>query len=306
MALANRRGSRPGLETLEGRALLSGGTAPGRAGQTIGLANLQPVYSQADSAITLTVVRAAPAFGSIQVEVSTSKSLKGAGSALAGVQYQAVDQVVTFGRGETSKTLSIPIIVGASNPGQVTVNVGVIPLTPNVVNRVDATIQIDRNGDFTPPRIVSTRLISTSLAPEGLALTFSKPMDPASVTRLAAYRVTNISARVNPGAFSANDAVWSLFGGKSRRALSTIEPVVPLKSAAYDPSTNTVILIPSRPIAASGLFLVESSGASSATSLRDKSGNNMTGTFAVSVHRANSTGGKLSPPPVKSKRFKLL
>ena len=54
--------------------------------------------------------------GSLQVEVTTDPS-----SPYVGVNVGAVDQTVTFADGQSQATLTVPILAGAPNPGEVDV-----------------------------------------------------------------------------------------------------------------------------------------------------------------------------------------
>ena len=128
--------------------------------------------------------------------------------------------------------LTVPIIAGAPNPGEVDVNLTVTPIDPcpsqdlNIVVPVD-TLRILASDASIPPAIVAT-----DGTPQGIKLIVNKPMDPAQASNVKNYVVYSQTVQ------------GSDFGSPAMSWLETTP--VPLKSAEYDTATNTVTLIPRR------------------------------------------------------------
>ena len=143
------------------------------------------------------------------------------------------------------RTVDVPIHSGAPNPGLVP-----IALSVESQPRTRAWSQyhgVSRGGpDDVPPSILYVHMIK-----RGIAITFSKPMAPATVTNIRNYAVKfSPIAEVQPcrlgGCRPDPDA---------RQHVATIA----LKRAVYDPATNTVILIPKVSLSsASGTFQISS------------------------------------------------
>jgi hypothetical protein len=171
--------------------------------------------------------------GPLQVEVKTDPS-----SPAVGVNVGAVDQTVTFPEGQSQATLSVPILAGAYNPGEVDVTLTATPVNPptpvtsgggSLVLRILAS---DAYASI-PPTITTEQGTR-----QGIVLTFSKPMDPAG-----ASNVNNYAVRSWRGIDGVNGPFGlPLFGYHH----SISSESVPLRAAVYDPATNSVTLIPNR------------------------------------------------------------
>ena len=98
----------------------------------------------------------------------------------------AVNQIVTFAEGEDRKTITIPIITGAPNPGEVDVplTMSILAGPPNAVLDAPAVLKIKESADVIPPIIVGSRVNG-----KDIQLTFSEPMDPARVQDVKNYYV---------------------------------------------------------------------------------------------------------------------
>ena len=79
-----------------------------------------------------------------------------------------------------------------------------------------------------PPKVVS--IVATS---QEIVLSFNKPMNPAGASNVKNYAVYVVDTHV-PGVLDSS------LGGVTRVAVNSW----PLKSAVYDPATQTVTLIP--------------------------------------------------------------
>jgi hypothetical protein len=150
--------------------------------------------------------------GSLRVEVTTAPS------PYVGVNVGAVDQTVTFAAVQRQATLTVPILSGARNPGDVSVNltakiIDPAPAVPPVPFVLD--LRIVASDPTLPPKVVS--IVATS---QDIVLRFNKPMNPAGASNVKDYAVSVVNDSMNS---------W------------------PLKSAEYDPATQTVTLIPKHP-----------------------------------------------------------
>jgi len=267
---------RPRLESLEGRMLLSTMNVP-----TGGLAALpfnfvlpgsktsgiHAVASQQASSVTLTLHMDFPGLLKIpiQVEIATGPiptpstpvgsaqpevpmwvwgQPNGPGvtqpptsvpSAKPGVQYLPVDETITFPPGVTSERVTIPIVAGAANPGMLSfevtaTQVGVAGSQP-VGPEATEDVFLAQNINAPVPRIDGGHMVLSGGRVSGFVLHFSLPMDPASVQNVKAYSLKDDTVHWHPA---------GLFGPLGGGSDSTA--AVRLKTATYDPSTNTVDL----------------------------------------------------------------
>ena len=102
--------------SLVGSALIPGSPPPAQ------------VVGQQDGEATVWLTRSDNR-GRVQVQVKTDPS-----SPAVGVNVGAVDQTVTFANGQSGAAVTIPILSGAPNPGEVDVNLTITPIdrSPNV------------------------------------------------------------------------------------------------------------------------------------------------------------------------------
>jgi hypothetical protein len=252
---------RPLVESLEGRMLLSTVNAPTEpVAETLNFvapgsktSGVHAVASQQATSVTLTLQRSNP-YHSIQVEVTTGpipspstpvgsaqpevptilwgqwgeQPPTSVPSAQPGVQYQPVDETITFPVGVTSEPVTIPIVAGAANPGMLSFEVTATQL--GVKSGVTEDVFLAQNINAPVPRIDGVHMVSSGGRVSGFVLHFSMPMDPASVQNRNAYSLQDNTAHVHSG---------GLFGPWPSISYNT---VVRVKGATYDPSTNTVDL----------------------------------------------------------------
>ena len=182
------------------------------------------VVMQEDGEATVTLSRS-DAAGSLQVQVTTDPS-----APEVGVNVGAVDQTVTFADGQRSAALTVPILSGAPNPGEVDVYLSATPVgVPSVAipwSHLDLRIM---SSDPTLPPTIVTR----GSSPQRIVLTFSKPMNPVGVSRVKNYVVI-----LDNENFGGTLGKWFGIG-----VSSSLEPVR-LRSARYDRATLSVTLIP--------------------------------------------------------------
>ena len=220
---------------LEGRLLMAITLPPSPAqfvGFTVGPGYPTQFVTQQAGTATVTLSRS-DTTGSLRVEVTTDPS-----SPYVGVNAGAVDQTVTFADGQSLATLTVPIIAGAPNPGEVDVYLNMKALNPPAPppgnyspNPAPLDLKIVASDPTLPPKVVSE--LGTN---QGIVLRFNKPMDPVGASNVNNYSVI----WVNP---------WTTYTGFLKFPESTlIVKPVQFESAQYDPATQTVTLIPKHPI----------------------------------------------------------
>ncbi len=217
------------LSELEGRWLLSTAPAlthaPPPYWQTgVSFEESSQIATQQDGAAIVNVHRYVIRYPSAdttqpmplqQVRVTTDPS------PAVGVNVAPVDQILTFATGQTDALLSVPILAGAPNPGEVDVTLTLTPIDPppqspttSLSTSGPLELKIRASEAQIPPTIVYSKY-----TPQGVALTFSKPMDPAGASNVNNYRF---------------DVYMGIF----------VNPrPVKMKAAQYDPSTYTVSLV---------------------------------------------------------------
>jgi hypothetical protein len=224
---------------------LHGPAAPPRLGFTGTAPDGSIQVSQQSGTATVTLSRTEPT-GALQVRVTTLPS------PAVGVNVAPVDQTVTFNPGQTQASVSVPIIAGAPNAREVDAVLSLTPINPppNLVNAGQVELRVMANSDLIPPTIVAARR-----TPAGVALTFSKPMDPARVTNVANYALHATTTQKS----DTKDILGAVFLGKwSGLGTTTYSGQVRLRTATYDPATRTVTLIPARHLDASAQLTVTS------------------------------------------------
>lgn len=134
---------------------------------------------------------------------------------------------ITFKPGETMKVLTLklpPMPAGAwSYSASVSVSLPVLGWG-NGVQFAGVTV-------LTSPEKVPPAIVAHEYTPDGLKITFSKPMDPATVQDINNYSVKKLPQGPRPEGDHFVD-----------------EAPVALQSAVYDPETRTVTLVPTTPL----------------------------------------------------------
>ncbi len=189
----------------------------------------------------------------LQVRVTTDAS-----SPYVGVNVGAVDQVVTFAPNQYDAALTVPIIAGAANPGEVDVELTMTPVDPPPGLAVTMQVPVDELRIMAADATSPPAIVAMNGTPQGLQLIFNKPMDPAQ-----ASNVTNYAVYANSFHSSSHDEFLGVVIN-----FSTVRTPVPLKAAVYDAATNTVTLIPRRPILSYGMGFTVTQGAPSRAARR--------------------------------------
>jgi hypothetical protein len=186
----------------------------------------------------------------LQVVVATDPS-----SPAVGVNVGAVDQTVTFANGASQATVTVPILAGAPNPGEVDVDLTITPIDPPPDLRTPGPLELRilASDAMIPPKIVSVQG-----APQGIVLTFSKPMDPVGASNVNNYlvRATKTSVKTNSLGPLDNLTLPLHMGSPFSPSTHTVTQTVPLQAAEYDPATNSVTLVPKRKLTYSADIIV--------------------------------------------------
>lgn len=267
------------------------------------------LVSQSQSVATVTINRTL-ASGTLVVRFTTDSSPH------AGKNFRPVDTMVTFADGESTKTVQIPLIAGASNPGQIQVGLRLTPQTTGwatTTSRADPEVTSPRLRRLGGPpsvlrisskrEVVPPQVIATDLQTNGVTLTFSEPMDPARASDRRNYVLKRMRTE-NDGWVSW---VASPFGSHSSTKIERVS----IKSANYDPATNSVTLVTARPLTNATAYSVSSGRIAPAArtaahtapsgALTDTSGNILVSPTQTSRTAAGSfrfilPKGKTSPP----------
>jgi hypothetical protein len=290
------------VEPFERRALLSssaGTNASGgsRAAQDVAIRVPSPYVAQQASELNVTLVRTPAAGrrrldGPLTVEFSAFPASPSSGAQTAPIsakaQFTPIDQFVTFPAGQATERVSVPIKIGAPKPDLVPIVLAVTPSKPNGPAS-KTTVYLVSGPDAIPPSIIGVHMKK-----RGIAVTFSKPMAPATVENVHNYAVEYTPSQE----FNVTD----LTGVGLIQRLSKTARSVALQRAQFDPSTNTVILVPKGSLPASGTYQVASppslgstrSGPHKAQPLSDLQGNVLdpggapvSGAFSISIRRGH-------------------
>jgi uncharacterized repeat protein (TIGR01451 family) len=210
--------------------------------------------SETDGAVNLTVNRTDGTQGTVVVTYTTVN-----GTAIGGVNYLPTTGAIVFNAGETSKTITIPII----HDNQITPNLnfnvvltgsssggGVIGAqsTANVT-----VVNVDR--DTVSPLVTVVAPLTNGRVIYGIVVGFSKPLDPATASNTANYSLFLSGRDIKPGS-----------------------PNVPIQiiAAYYNSLNDTVTLVPAKPLSFGKFYGLAING-SSGSPIVDLSGNVLSG-----------------------------
>ncbi len=141
----------------------------------------------------------------------------------------AFAQSVTFPAGIESISVPVPLAQLASPTGNTQLGLIIQGGGPQVFG-MNQQIHVVSSPDAIPPTITDVHTIQTGHKITGISMTFSKAMDPVTVQDVRDYRLA-----LN-------------FGARSR--------AIALKSAQYDPATDTVILTTRGPLNPSATYQI--------------------------------------------------
>ncbi len=241
----------PQAELLEHRTLLSGSSAL----QHVGIDVPSAYISQQADQLTVTLVRSSggghsSSLGPLTVNFSAMEGSLGTGgvdvtSDVVPPQFTPVNQPVTFPRGVTSETVVVPIHSGAPNPGTVPMNLSVTSSSSSShqVRRSDLTVYLASSPEAVPPSIIGVQRVAG-----GIAVTFSKPMDPTTVQNIHNYAV-----KFSP---TQKFSLADLTGVGLIETLNNAKQSIALRRATYNASTNTVTLVANEQLGANGSYTI--------------------------------------------------
>ena len=153
-------------------------------------------------------------------------------------QFTPVNESITFPHGVTTETVAVPINYAAANPGTVPVHLSVTS-SSRTVAASDETVYLANSLDAVPPSIIAVQRVAG-----GIALTFSKPMNPATVQNIHNYAVKfSPSQKFNLADLTGVGLIQTLNYGKQSIAL---------RRATYNASTNTVTLVANEQLGLNG------------------------------------------------------
>jgi hypothetical protein len=289
-------------EILEGRALLSAAQPSNGALRTNGLHDIaikvpSTYVSQQSAAIYVTLVRtgssATLSNQSLTVDFSAQLGTVAGGdqveSATAADSFTPVNEPVTFASGQTTTTIAVPVNAAAAGTGLTPVQIAVAsPSHPR--QQSSATVYLTSGPDAVPPVITSVHLV-----PNGLSITFSKPMAPATVENLHNYKVVfHPSQAADTLAYNAAVGTYTDFVTPPHRVM--------FRGAKYDPATDTVVLLMRQTPGTQGSYRISSppslgtrrAAADKVAPLSDTEGNplaasgsHVPGYFAFTIYRGH-------------------
>jgi hypothetical protein len=290
------------LEPLERRALLASSSATNAAGgsravQDVTIRVPSSYIAQQASELNVTLVRTTAAGrrqldAPLTVEFSAAPGSPSSGAPTAPLStdqpFTPIDQFVTFPAGQSTETVSVPIKTGAPKPALVPIVLAVTP-PKRIGPAAKTTVYLVSGPDAIPPSIINVHMVK-----RGIAVTFSKPMAPATVENVHNYAVEYTPSQE----FNVADLTGV---GLIQRLSKTARPVA-LRRAHYDPSTNTVTLVPKDSLPSSGTYQIASpsslgsrrAGPHKAQPLSDLQGNVLdpgaapvSGAFSISIRRGH-------------------
>ncbi len=278
-------------ELLEHRTLLSGSSAS----QEVTIQVPSSYVSQQAEQLTVTLVRSRVGGGArnqapITINFSASEGSPTAGGTptdtSAQPQFTPVNEAVTFPQGATTETVVVPINSAAPNAGLVPVQLSVTANSRNVRGS-DQMIYLANSQEAIPPSIVGVTRVAG-----GIAVTFSKPMNPSTVDNIHNYAV-----KFSP---SQKFSLAELTGFGLIETLNSAKQGIPLRRASYDAATNTVTLVATEQLGPNGSYTVSSPASltskghspKKAHALSDQQGNPLAegekaGVFSITISKGH-------------------
>jgi hypothetical protein len=205
--------------------------------------------------------------------------------ASAASAFTPVDETITVPPGTTSETVRIPVNPGADTPAVVPIDISV---TSSLGERATPQTIYLESGTLPPqPALTSARMLVRGAQGAGFVLTFNQPMDPATVQDKANYLV---ETTFKPTA--ADYAGWLLDSFQAPPSVTW--KAIGMKSATYDPATNTVTLLSSRPLKTTAPYTIMNGRPLAKHQLKSAQGiplQYVTSTHGVTTHGPNQAGG---------------
>ncbi|MGO9466986.1 MAG: Calx-beta domain-containing protein, partial [Isosphaeraceae bacterium] len=214
------------------------------------------VYAGTGQAV-ITVDRFGPTGSPVSVGYSA-----GGGTGIPGRDYTRVTGTLSFAASQTSLSFVVPVSIDSTAAVSPIVDLtlaqpkGDVSLGP--ISTATLSITETAPVNTTSPAVISEALVTNGRAITAVVFGFSKPLDPNRATQLSNYGYYVISA----GAGSS----------------------IPLQSAAYNATAQTVTLVPSAPLPLDTFYQVTIDGHTSPflnNGLTDTYGNLLTGSSGV-------------------------
>jgi hypothetical protein len=278
-------------EPLEHRTLLSGSSAS----QHVAIDVPSAYVSQQANQLAVTLVRSSSTghnrnLRPVTIDFSAMEgSLTGNVKATLDVvppQFTPVNESVTFPAGVTTEKVVVPINSGAPNPGTVPIHLSVTS-SSHQVRTSDETVYLANSLAAMPPSISAVQRVAG-----GIAITFSKPMNPATVQNIHNYAV-----KFSP---SQNFSLEDLTGVGLVQTLDNSKQPIALRRATYNAGTNTVTLVATEQLGPNGSYtisnpvslLAKASKPKKAHALTDLQGNPLEeeeggGVFSITISKGN-------------------
>ncbi len=222
--------------------------------------------------VLLTVDRIGGTQGTVSAAYTTQDD-----TAVAGVNYVASSGAVTFLDGQTTATVAIAVLDDFKVNGNNTFFVVLSGATGGASIGGQAFTSVDvlnTDRDLIPPAVSSLVAVPNGTSLGGFLLTFDKPLDPARASLVSNYHI-----------FLTN-------------AANHVQREIPLQAAIYNPSNDTVTLVPTRPLPANRFYEVVANG-STGQPITDLSGNVLYGStgpgtnYVAFYGQASGKGGSL-------------
>jgi hypothetical protein len=253
-------------EVLENRMLLSGNSfslqSSGSAPREVVSVRVPSTYvSQSSSTIDVTITRT---MGKKSLPIKSPLTLRLSANALAPATARGgkprtssviapLNTLVVFASGETSQTVALPIFVQAPLPSLVPVQ---ITVSPSSHPQTEAKTMVDLASaqQLVPPSITAVSIVRQGSVGKGISVTFSQPMDPASVENVHNYSVKSVPLNKISLFATPNPSIV-----QPSSYLTTSSPQgIPLRAARYNPATDTVLLVPKSPLTVAKSYIVKS------------------------------------------------
>ena len=149
----------------------------------------------------------------------------------------------TFPAGQSTETVAVPINPGAANPGLVPIDLAVTSRRGQVKG---SSTTVTWRAARTPFR---RRSSVSRESPAESPITFSKPMDPATVAEHSQLR-GQVFARRRISALKTCTVVGLV------QTLDNTTKKIPLRRATYNPATNTVLLVATEQLGSKGSYQI--------------------------------------------------
>lgn len=282
-----REPSRPQVEGLEGRQLLASAAQVHALGGILTFrAPNQGIFSQQATAATVTLkldTGGQKLKAPVPVQVDTVEGPYG-GTATPNQQYVPVHELLTFQTGQMTKTITVPIVSGAANPGQLTVALTATAQTANAISTT-TKITLDSRDHVVPPQMLKWKMLVEKGKGRGIALTFNQPLDAATATNRKNYYLWSSTKETK-----VRDWIGALLTNGDHNPFKPVP--VRIKAVEYDPATYTVTLRPKAVLIPGGQYDVTSglkatkTGKPKPGGLTDAYGN-LVGYFHVTLGKVN-------------------